>query len=110
MEMYHATYRPLLPSILEQGLDNRGKQRNWNDSKAGVVYLAITPEVAESYAECAESEHIPDEWFDNIVILRVDLSQLNPDQLFIDQNNQTEDGSTWEYHGTIPATALSLLE
>lgn len=105
--LYHATYKPLLSSILKHGLDNRGRPKNWEDSLDGVAYLAETPEEAESFVECSESDHIPDEWFQQIVILEIDLEQLDLKYLRPDQNN---DGLTWEYHGVIPPSAIKILE
>ena len=96
--LYHATYVPLLDSIRKNGLGATSRP-NWEDSHKGVVYLAKTPEVAESYAETSEAA--PEEWLDQIVILKIDKSRLNPDRLFADQN--VIDGhDTLEYHGIIP--------
>ena len=95
--LYHATYAPLLDSIRKNGLGATGRT-NWEDSRKGVVYLAKTPEVAESYAETSET--VPEEWLDQIVILKIDKSRLNPDRLFADQNVIDGD-DTLEYHGII---------
>jgi hypothetical protein len=104
--LYHATYRPLLKSIKQHGLGGDKAQAKWEDSKPGVVYLATDPNVAESYAEA--SDVVPDEWLDQIVILKVAASKLDKSRLFIDQNVQDNEGDTLEYHGVIPFSNISL--
>jgi hypothetical protein len=98
---YHATYKELLPSIKKTGLDTREVQLAWDDSKPGIVYLANDPGVAESYAET--SEVVPDEWIDEIVILKIASKDLDVEKLFDDRNVRTDEPSdTFEYHGVIP--------
>jgi len=101
--LYHATYKPLLNKIKTLGLGNT-KRTNWQDSKAGVVYLSEDPYVAESYAETAEE--VPETWLDEIVILQIDTTNLNVTDFFIDRNNLNAD--TIEYHGIIPSEYISL--
>lgn len=96
--LYHATYRPLLKSIMSQGLGGSAAQAKWEDSEPGVIYLARDPEVARSYAET--SDMVPEEWLDDIVILAIDASRLDPRKLRRDRNVQDDD-STLEYHGVI---------
>ncbi len=103
-KLYHATYRPLLASIQNHGLAGAGCRKNWDDSKEGVVYLALDPEVAESYAETADN--VPDEWLDDIVILAILTSQLDLACLTSDGNVQNNPGDTLEYHGIIPWSAI----
>ena len=103
--LYHATYRPLLKSIKAKGLGNT-TQSQWTDSQPGVVYLARDPEVARSYAEAAES--VPEEWLDQIVVLQIIKSKLNPKLLHQDRNVQDNTGDTLEYHAVIPAKLLSV--
>ena len=105
--LYHATYRPLLKSIMSQGLGGSAAQAKWEDSKPGVTYLARDPNVARSYAET--SDIVPDEWLDEIIVLAIDSSKLNPQLLHRDQN-VLDDDSTLEYHGVIPSTVFSLTE
>jgi hypothetical protein len=96
--LYHATYEPLLGSIKTKGLGVTS-ETNWEDSKPGVVYLALDPLVAESYAET--SERVPEEWLDQIVVLKIRTSNLDSNKLFSDEN--VIDGQdTLEYHGVIP--------
>ena len=104
--LYHATYRPRLKNIRSKGLGAGGK-RNWEDSRPGVVYLALDPNVAESYAET--SDLVPDEWLDSIVILEISTAGLDPDKFYIDSNVQHNQGDTLEYHGVVPPNNISLL-
>jgi hypothetical protein len=103
--LYHATYKPRLKSIKLKGLGAGGK-RNWEDSHRGVIYLALDPNVAESYAE--SSDMVPDEWLDQIVILKISTAGLDPNKFNIDSNVQDNEGDTVEYHGVIPLTNISL--
>jgi hypothetical protein len=106
--LYHATYKPLLKSIQLKGLGNTTKTF-WDDSKPGVVYLASDPDTAISYAESAET--IPDSWYDKIICLKIDTNSLNLDNLYIDENNQSnnDDVSTWEYHDIIPYKDIDIV-
>jgi hypothetical protein len=104
--LYHATYRPLLRSIQKNGLGGMGIERRWEDSVPGVVYLALDPDVAESYAETSET--VPDEWLDEIVVLKINTTKLDKSKFHLDKNVQDNTGNTVEYHGVIPITAISL--
>lgn len=100
--LYHATYKRLVASIKKNGLGGKGSEKKkWEDSQDGVVYLAVSPEIAESYAET--SDMVPDEWLDEIVMLKIDKSKLDKSKLHIDKNVQDNEGDTLEYHGIIPA-------
>jgi hypothetical protein len=103
--LYHATYKPRLKSIQSKGLGSGGK-RNWEDSQRGVVYLALDPDVAESYAET--SDMVPDEWLDQIVMLKISTVGLDSNKFGIDSNVQDNAGDTIEYHGVIPVSNISL--
>ncbi len=104
--LYHATYRPLLKSIRQHGLGGNGAQAKWEDSILGVVYLALDPNVAESYAE--SSETIPDEWLDEIIILKISTAGLDQSKFKLDQNVLDNAGDTLEYHGVISPELISL--
>ena len=98
--LYHATYKPLLDSIKENGL-GATEQTYWEDSKPGTVYLSIDEDVAVSYAEA--NENVSEDWLDEIVVLRIKWNSLDPDYLSIDENVQdNNDGVTLEYHKIIP--------
>ena len=104
---YHATYKALLPSIKATGLDTREAALAWEDSKPGIVYLANSPSVAESYAEAAEN--VSDDIYDSgIVILKVASKDLDLSKLKDDRNVQEDDSDTYEYHGQIPWSKLKM--
>jgi hypothetical protein len=104
--LYHATYKQRVKSIMLKGLGAAGR-RNWSDSRRGVVYLALDPNVAESYAEAALDEIDPEtDW--EIVVLKVNTASLDPSKFFLDRNVLDNEGDTVEYHGVIPPQAISL--
>lgn len=112
MYLYHATYRPYVRQIFEQGLGGARKSipRNYEDSKSGVVYLASSPEVALSYAETSDA--VPAEWLDEIVVLRVHVEHLDATFLQADRNVKLAEGEqpeTFEYHAVILPAALELI-
>lgn len=98
---YHATYKALLPEIKKKGLDTRKVDLAWEDSKAGVVYLANDLDVAASYAEIAED--IPEEIYDSgIIVLHIPSKGLDLKKLHDDANVRSDEASdTYEYHGQI---------
>ncbi len=106
--LYHATYRPLLKSIQKNGLGGSGAQAKYEDSAPGVTYLAVDRDVAISYAET--SDMVPDEWLDEIVVLKIPASKLDKSKLHIDRNVQDNEGDTLEYHGIIPFSLVQLSE
>ena len=106
--LYHSTYRPLLKSIKKYGLGGDKAQAKWNDSEPGVVYLALDKNVAESYAET--SDVVPDEWLNEIVILKISTAGLDKNKFNIDSNVQDNEGDTIEYRGIIPVTNISLIK
>jgi GNAT superfamily N-acetyltransferase len=102
--LYHATYKQRLKNIKLTGL-GAGKKRNWPDSRPGVVYLALDPHVAESYAETALDD-LDADW--DIVILQVSTKGLDSNKFHLDSNVQDNEGDTVEYHGIIPPSNISL--
>lgn len=84
------------------------EQTYWEDSKPGVVYLSVDEDIAISYAEVNES--VPEEWLDEIVVLKIKWDNLDPNYLFIDENVQGNDGVTLEYHKTIPWSDIDIVE
>jgi ppGpp synthetase/RelA/SpoT-type nucleotidyltranferase len=103
--LYHATYKPLLSKIKENGLDTSKSRKAWEDSVKGLVYLAKDIDVAVSYAE--SSELVPDSWIDNIIVLHIDTNKLDKSKFRIDQNVQDNEGDTLEYKGVIPFSAIT---
>lgn len=98
---YHATYASLIPEIKKKGLDTRKVDLAWEDSKAGIVYLANDIDVAGSYAESAEN--VDDEIYDSgIVILHIPSKGLDLKKIHDDSNVKGGLSDTYEYHGQIP--------
>ena len=106
--LYHATYRPLLKSIKKYGLGGDKAQAKWEDSKPGVVYLALNKDVAESYAET--SDVVPDEWLDEIVVLKISTNGLDAAKFHLDTNVLDNEGDTVEYHGVIPVNNIKMIK
>lgn len=108
--LYHATYEPYVDSIMKHGLTGNSENKNWSDSNSNVVYLAITPDIAESFAETAE---LADDDYD-IVILQIDAQKLNGSKLIPDQNIRSNDPNenvySYEYHGTIPREYITVYQ
>lgn len=107
MKLYHATFKKNLNSIKKRGLGNTTKTL-WDDSIPGVVYLAIDPYIAESYAE-AIADDLGIE--SDIVVLSVSLDDLDINLLKQDSNvlvDDIDEISTYEYHGVIPFEALEV--
>lgn len=112
--LYHATYKPLFNKIKKQGYISNKSKHYWDISK-DYIYLSKDLDDAASYAETNES--VPEEWLDDIVILKIDLSKLNRDLLDIDENQaysydddvNLEDPATWidfQYEGNIPLSSI----
>jgi hypothetical protein len=108
--LFHATYRPLLRSINRYGLSPQYKRKFWDDSSDNLIYLATSPDIAESYAE--SSDTVKEDWLDEIIIFSIDTAFLDLTKLKKDSNVRTDDGivSTYEYAGTIPANLLKIYE
>lgn len=127
--LYHATFRRFLPAILQHGLGATPERKNFDVSRNGAVYLTNHPDAAYSYAEEAADQNADS---DDIVVLEIDQTKLNPALLHRDDNDtgvmlayRGNDGpSMWddvtdedsnsylsyEYRGVIPPTALSQYE
>ena len=107
--LYHATYLPFLSSIKKNGLGNTNRKMYCDSKGKGVVYLANDADVAISYAEeseWVEEQEDPDKYLDNIIVLKIDVSKLDQDKLFSDENVRSIDDATYEYHGIIPFDAV----
>lgn len=103
--LYHGTYRPLLSKIKKDGL-LPGLRKNYTDSKSNKVYLASTKDEAEAFAETSDT--VPEEWLDQIVILKIDVSKLNIAELRVDRENRDLNFPTYEYKGSIPKDAIKI--
>ena len=108
--LYHATYGPLVDSIMSSGLGG-SRDTMWEDSVRGTVYLALSDDVAYSYAETSDDawdKFETDEGL-GIVVFEVDTSQLDPTKFNIDQNVIGNQGDTLEYYGVVPPSALNII-
>lgn len=102
--LYHATYMIHKDEILKSGLKLPEGKSNYEGMYAGeYIYLAATPEEAESYAETADN--VPEEWLDEIIIFKVEVDM---EDLELDPNNR--EGLTYVCPYAIKPEALTLLE
>ncbi len=97
--LYHATYEPHMDKIKKEGLHGNSGNKNYDDSKKGVLYLAKNADVARSYAETSDS--VPEHYLDKIKVLKVHKQHLEKTLLKKDSNVQGS-SDTMEYHGTVP--------
>ena len=108
--LYHASYGPLADSIQQSGLGG-DRDTMWDDSVRGVVYLAVDPDVAFSYAETSDDawdRFETDEGLE-IITFEIDTAQLDPSKFNIDQNVIGNAGDTLEYYGVVPPSALKVI-
>jgi hypothetical protein len=105
--LYHGTFKPLLDKIKSEGLKIEGTVKNYSDSEEGLVYLAKTPEEAEAFA--AVSETVPDEWIDQIVVLKIDIDKLDKNKVEEDPNVRDTEVMTYQYSQDIPPEALEVI-
>ena len=99
--LYHATFAALAKRIEREGIIAGGKDiRHFPDSEKG-VYLGIDADYAGSMAEAAidENPNIPEEWYDEIVIISIDTSKLDLTKLDRDPHVLPQDD---EYDDSIP--------
>lgn len=90
--LYHATFGPLLPYIYQYGLGNKKymKYINFPGNEEG-VYLAKDKNMAISFVEATESDNIPEDWLSDIVVLSIDTSKLDINNLFKDPHYNAEE-------------------
>lgn len=130
--LYHATFGRFLPAIMKHGLGATPERKNFDISRSGAVYLTNHPDAAWSYADEAADQNADS---DDIVVLEIDQTKLNPALLYSDPNDtgvmmayrdlnggpsMWDDGEddeessnaylSYEYHGVIPPSALGRFE
>jgi len=105
--LYHGTFKPLLDKIKSEGLRIEGTVKNYSDSEEGLIYLAKTFEEAEAFAEVSEA--VPDEWIDQIVVLKIDTDKLDKSKLADDPNVRDMEVMTFIYPQDIPPEALEAM-
>ena len=111
--LYHGTFRAYLDSIEEKGLIPNF-HNNWDlddgYQESGVLYLSNDIDFCGSMVESSENEDIPEEYFDDIIVLEIDTSYLNLKNFELDKNYSSNGhGDTWsfQYRGTIPPEAIT---
>lgn len=108
--LYHGTFKALLPNIEKKGLIPGGENfRNYEDIAWG-VYLSNDYDVAGSMVETSDNENIPEQWFDEIIILVIDITNLDQTKFDLDPQIvrwQDESIHSYIYRGKIPATAIT---
>lgn len=113
--LYHATYGHYVDNIIKQGLVSKQKNKNWDFSESGKIYLAVDPRIARKYAETAHwvrRTRISPDMLD-IVIFKIDTKKIDKSLLFKDQNvddiyvdNPLK--KSFEYRGSIPTDAINI--
>lgn len=106
--LYHATDKENLESIMEKGLLKNPPKHNWEGMYTDDgVFLALDADAAESYAENSDAE--PEE----IVLIRIKLSDIDQDYIDYDWNNRCEyvdDINSCVYSKDIPARYLEVVD
>ena len=83
--LYHATFKRLLPSIRKNGLGNYQHIRHINfENDSRGVFMHRNPEEAKDYVEASENDNIPDDWFDEIIVIPINTSSLDLSRLIPD--------------------------
>lgn len=102
--LYHATDRKNLEAILKNGLLTHPPHHMYEGYDCeGKIYLAFDPDIAESYVEAS------DESPDDIVVLKIGLSMLKPENIGYDWNNRCEyesDINSCVYYADIPGNCI----
>lgn len=81
--VYHATYKKYIQSIQKHGLDASRKEVDnfdfQDDETQNWIFFDFTDTGAIAFAENADHESITDEDIENIILLAVDISDLDPE-------------------------------
>lgn len=111
--LYHGTFRAYLDSIEEKGLIPNFHS-NWDlddgYEKSGYIYLSNDIDFCGSMVESSENEDIPDEYFDDIIVLEIDTKYLDLSKLKLDENyksNSFDDTWSFQYKGIISPEAIT---
>ena len=108
--LYHATFDALAREIETDGLIPNGRHfKNFEDIPWG-VYLTNDWGFAGSMVECSENKNVPEDWWDEIVVIMIDTSKLDPVKFDRDPNVNISDGDesvrSYIYKGMIPPEAI----
>lgn len=111
--LYHGTFRAYLDSIEEKGLIPNF-HNNWDVDdgyqKSGLLYLSNDIDFCGSMVESSENQDIPEEYFDDIIVLEIDTSYLNLKNLELDENYSSSNSAgirSFQYRGIIPPEAIT---
>ena len=109
--LYHATFNANLPSIYKHGLLPAGGENSYiNFEGADVgVFLATTPKQAYAFVETSENEEIPEEWFEQIVVLKINARKLEPEKIDYDSHInwwENEEKNIYVYKDVIPSNFI----
>src|ERR1035437_1623118 len=114
--LYHATVYELTPSIFEKGLLPNGIEHHMYENNEWGVYMSPSKEFSIDMVRSADerSSNIPEEWFDDIVVLLIDTHKLNDKKLFkkdphVDPKRK-EDPQSFLYKGIISPSAIMRME
>ena len=115
--LYHATVRKLTPSIFKKGLLPNGIEYHmykFSMEEPG-VYMSSDKQFAISMVETADedSSNIPEEWFEDIVVLFIDIHKLDNKKLFEKDprfRGIEKDPKSFLYRGIIPPSAIMRME
>lgn len=107
--LYHATFRNHIQSIKKHGLVVGGKGKvnyDWgfDEDKYG-VFLSNDENLATSFVENSENKDIPEEWFDDIVVLTIDTFKLDK-RIFIKDPHMTYSSSSKTDKGYLPKSFI----
>jgi hypothetical protein len=108
--LYHATFNALIPRISSQGLLPKDDEilHNFSGIEPG-VYMAENPNAAGSFVEVSENPNIPEDWFNDIIVISIDTSKLDMSKFDVDPNVIPHEGDTdipFLYRGIVPPSAF----
>jgi hypothetical protein len=108
--LYHATFNGWIPNIEREGILPSGEiaHGNFSNIESG-VYLAENPNEAGSFVEVSENPNIPEEWFNEIVVIKIDTSKLDLTKFDVDPNVIPHEGDVnipFIYKGTVHPSAF----
>ena len=104
--LYHATFRANLSKIMKEGLVPGGGGLQCYEGCSKGVYLHSDPDVAYSFPETSDNLKIPEEWYEDIVVLVIDANML--DILSFDEDPELPPGTheSFIYHDVVPPSAI----
>jgi hypothetical protein len=114
--LYHATVWELTPSIFKKGLLPKGTKHHMYENNDYGVYMSSDKQFSIEMVESADerSSNIPEEWFNDIVVLFIDTHKLSDKKLFrkdphINRERKKEPQS-FLYEGKVPPYAIVRME